>query len=297
MPSVNISAFVITLNEEHNIEYCLRSVRPWCDEVIVVDLESDDRTREIAERYADVFVRHERIADFGLARQAGLDHATGDWILSIDADEVVTPGLARWIREFIESDPDYDVARIPRINVFLGRRLRSTPWWPGKPRLFRRGGVAITPELHSGIKPVPGARVAVLPRSSAISLWHFTRVSLESVAEKWNRYTTIEARRAIENGQGDPRMFELFSDALRELVVYVVKRGYRDGIGGLAYAMSRSYAKFLLAAKRWDQPRSGLRQARYDALREHILRGFGDDGRPLTPREAVMRTIGEETRA
>ena len=90
-----ISAVIMTLNEEHNVEFALRSVRPWCDEVIVVDMMSDDRTQEIARRYVDQLLTHERVGFVEPARVQGFAAATGDWIINIDADEVVSPGLAR----------------------------------------------------------------------------------------------------------------------------------------------------------------------------------------------------------
>ena len=102
MANTRITAAVLTLNEELNIEFCLRSVSTWCDEIIVVDMLSDDGTREIARLYTDLVLDHPRIVDFGLARQLGVDRSTSDWILSIDADEVVTPELAKWVRKFIE---------------------------------------------------------------------------------------------------------------------------------------------------------------------------------------------------
>jgi hypothetical protein len=208
------------------------------------------------------------------------ERATGDWILSIDADEVVTPELASWIRDFVDSDPAYEMALIPRVNVFLGRWLRSTPWWPGKPRLFRKGATVATTELHHPIRPRPGVRVATLPKRPEISLWHFTRYSLEEIMSKTNHYTSIEARHAIAQGKGDPTALELFWRAGRELAVYVAKRGYRDGLGGLAYAFDRAYYRFLMQAKRWDIPRASRRRARYDRWRERILSGFPEGGRP-----------------
>jgi len=279
MAPARIAGAILTRNEEANLEYALRSLYTWCDEVIVVDMRSTDSTREIARRYTDTVLDHEQIADFGLARQAAVDAATSEWILSIDADEVVTPGLARWIRDFIDSDPPYDVALIPRCNVFLGRWLRSTPWWPGKPRLFRKGKLTVTADLHAGLLPDPGARIARLPRQPETSLWHFTRLSLEDIAAKTNRYTSLEAATALRSGRGDPRGIELFWRAGRELAVYVAKRGYRDGLGGLAYAIDRAYYRFLLQAKRWDMPRVAARQQRYDVWRNRILRGFPNEGR------------------
>jgi glycosyltransferase involved in cell wall biosynthesis len=268
------------MNEELNIEYCLRSLHTWCDELIVVDMKSDDATQAIARRYTDKILEHERIVDFGLARQVGVDNAASEWVLSIDADEVVTPELAAWIRNFVDSDPPYDVALIPRVNVFLGRWLRSTPWWPGKPRLFRKGKLTVTADLHFGLAPNPGARIARLPKQPELSLWHFTRLSLEDIAAKTNRYTTIEATTALERGAGDPSASQLLWRSFREIGVYVAKRGYRDGIGGFAYALDRAYYRFLLQAKRWDLQRAPQRRARYNAWRERILSGFDDSGYP-----------------
>lgn len=275
-----ITGAILALNEERNIEYCLRSMYTWCDEIIVVDMFSDDQTPQIARRYTDLVLQHQRIADFGAARQLFVDHATSDWILSLDADEVVTPELAKWIRNFVDSDPPYDVAMIPRANVFLGRWLRSTPWWPGKPRLFRKDGIKVTTDLHHGLVPVAGARIATLPKKPEISLWHFAQLSLEDVISKTNRYTTIEANGALAMGRGQPRPMEIFWRSFRELGIYVAKRGYRDGLDGLAYALDRAYYQFVKQAKRWDIPRAAKRRAHYDRWRERILTGFPESGKP-----------------
>ena len=275
-----ITGAILALNEERNIEYCLRSMYTWCDEIIVVDMYSDDKTPEVARRYTDLVLQHPRIPDFGAARQMFVDHATGDWILSLDADEVVTPELAKWIRNFVDSDPPYDVAMIPRANVFLGRWLRSTPWWPGKPRLFRKEGIEVTTDLHHGLVPAAGARVATLPKKPEVSLWHFAQLSLEDVISKTNRYTTIEATGALAMGRGQPTPKEIFWRSFRELGIYVAKRGYRDGLDGLAYALDRAYYQFVKQAKRWDIPRAAKRRAHYDRWRERILTGFPEGGKP-----------------
>ena len=275
---MRISAVVMTLNEERNIEFCLRSLRSWCDEIVVVDMFSEDATTQIAARYADVVLTHERLASFDLGRERGVEAASGDWILSIDADEVVTPALARWIRQFVDSPSSYDLALIPRVNVFLGRRLHSTPWWPGKPRLFRAGAVKVTGDLHHGLVPT-SKRVARLPRKSELSIWHFSRLDLEQLSAKTNSYSSTLARQAIAAGRGDPSWTEVFASPLRELGKYVLRRGYRDGRSGLAYVVDRAHYRFMTQVKRWDETQKPTRQARYDEWRESILRGFPDGGR------------------
>jgi glycosyltransferase involved in cell wall biosynthesis len=277
-----ISAVVMTLNEERNIEYCLRSVRTWCDEIVVLDMFSDDATPEIARRYADVFLTHERIESFDAGRKKAFDSASGDWIFSLDADEVATPELAEWITSFVESDPDYDVALIPRANVFLGRWIRSSGWWPGKSRLFRRGAIEVSAKLHRGLVPREGARIARLPRSPKLALWHFTRLSVATMVDKTNRYTTIEARQALAEGRAKVSAFQLIYQPLATFAVFLRRRGYRDGMAGLAWVVDRAYYRWLSLVKRWDESEVDKRPAEYDRQREEIVSRFAPAGPPIT---------------
>src|SRR5450759_4249900 len=93
--TVSISVVINTLNEEANIAYALRSVRTWVDEIVVVDMHSDDRTREVAETYGARVYLHDRVGYVEPARRFALAKATGDWILILDADELIPPRLAR----------------------------------------------------------------------------------------------------------------------------------------------------------------------------------------------------------
>jgi glycosyltransferase involved in cell wall biosynthesis len=288
MPHARVSAVVNTLNEAHNIDFCLRSLRPWVDELIVVDMRSDDRTQEIARRYADMLLEHERVGFVEPARAKGLAAATGDWVMIVDADEVVTPKLAAWIRSFVDSDPTEGLVRIPRANVFLGQWLKSTRWWPGKPRLFRRDVMETSDEIHKGLKIKPGTRTATVPKDPDLSLWHFTRQSLATLTEKTNHYTTIEARQAVAAGKGDPRVSRALLAALGSLGKYLVRGVRRDGIAGFAYAMDRAYYKWLVQMKRWDEPRAATRQQAYDEWRDKILAGF--DGWDATAKTTETHT-------
>ena len=290
-----VSAVVNTLNEAHNIEFCLRSVRPWCDEVVVVDMLSDDNTQELARKYADVVLEHERVGFVEPARAKGIEATTGDWILVLDADEVVTPQLASWIRDFVDSDPPYDLVRLPRANVYLGRWLRSTNWYPGKPRLFRRGVITASADIHHGLNMAEGTRVALIPPDPGLSLWHFTRLSLSTLTTKTNHYTTIEADQANAAGRGDPHAWEPLASAVVPLAKYVARRGYRDGTAGLVYAFNQAYYKFLVQAKRWDQARAPQREARYDEWRTKIIDGYADWG-TRTPGAAKVATNATDGR-
>jgi (heptosyl)LPS beta-1,4-glucosyltransferase len=279
MQASSISAVVMTLNEKHNIEYCLRSIRPWADEVIVADMFSDDGTPEIARPYADRIINVERVEAFDAARKNAFETASGEWILSIDADEVITPQLADWIVKFVRSDPEFDVVLIPRANVFLGTWVRTSHWWPGKPRLFRKNALEVSAKLHHGLVPKPGARITKIPPDPDRSMWHFTFLSIHNMVDKTNRYTTIEAQQALEAGKGRPGVRELIMGPLSTIGVFILRRGYRDGMAGLAWIVDRMYYRFLASMKRWDQMQSPHRQAQYDEMRDKILSGFENGGR------------------
>jgi (heptosyl)LPS beta-1,4-glucosyltransferase len=293
-----VSAVIITLNEERNLPFCLRSLRPWVDEIVLVDMMSDDRTVEVARPFVDRILEHERIPDFDAARAVGVDAARNEWILSIDADELVTPELAGWIASFVAGEPPFEVARLPRVNIFLGRWIPSSNWWPGLPRLFRRDALTISGELHRGLRPVRGARIKLLPKDPQLSLWHFSNLSLEALTEKTNRYTTIEARQSIARGRPVPRPHQLFGRALRGFwTEYVRRRGYRDGMPGLVYALNQLFYRYLSVAKRWDERHRPARLERYDRMRERILAGFADGGGAAPPEDGPSAVAAGDVEA
>jgi hypothetical protein len=158
--------------------------------------------------------------------------------------------------------------------VFLGQWLKSTRWWPGKPRLFRREVMETSDEIQRGLIIKAGTPKANVPKDPDLSLWHFTRQSLTALTEKTNHYTSIEARQQIAAGKKDPRVSRALFAALRSLGKYIVRGVYRDGIAGFAYAMDRAYYKWLVQMKRWDEPRAPKRQQEYDEWRDRILAGF-----------------------
>ncbi len=107
MPRERISAVIITKNEEGNIERCLKSLK-WVDEIVVIDGESDDRTVELAKAYGAKVITHKFEGDFGLERNLGNQHATGDWVLALDADEVMPKETADAIKKMLQKGTDAD---------------------------------------------------------------------------------------------------------------------------------------------------------------------------------------------
>ena len=133
-----LSVALITRNEAANLPRTLASVR-WANEIVVVDSGSTDATLDLA-RDAGARVFEEPWKGFAAQKNSAIAHATGDWILSLDADEEVSPELAQEIRTLLAGEPGFSAYRIPRLNHFLGCPLRHGGYWPDpKLRLFRRG--------------------------------------------------------------------------------------------------------------------------------------------------------------
>ena len=161
-----LSAIIITRNEAKNIAACLESVA-FCDERIVVDAGSSDETVAIAESHGAAVTTHEW-AGFGPQKNVALSLARGDWVLSIDADERVSPPLAAEIRAAIAS-PHADGYEMPRLSTFLGRAMRHSGWYPDYVlRLFRRENARFTDDLVHERVDCRGRIARLTPRCSAV---------------------------------------------------------------------------------------------------------------------------------
>ncbi len=230
MREPRLSVLVVAKNEAHNLADCLMAVG-WADErVVVVDPSSRDATREIAEREADVVVVHP-FDDFASQRNRALVAASGDWVLSVDADERATPALADEVRRMI-ADPahSYRGFRVPIRSVILGRRFGFSGTQHDLPlRLFRRdcgrwtGLVHETVELNGPVGTLQSA------------LGHHTLPNVQVFLDKLDQYTTLEARSMLDS----QRPFRTSDVALRPLwtffKLFVVKQGFRDGVEGFMF--------------------------------------------------------------
>lgn len=258
---MNISVTIITLNEEDRLGDALDSVA-WADEIVVVDAGSTDRTVEIARQYTDrVIVR----AWPGYAAQKNFadSQASGDWILSIDADERVSPELRHTIEELRHYGPRHDGYRLARRAWYMGRWIRHCGWYPDyQLRLYRRDRACWTGEyVHESVR-VDGS-VGTLSGD----LWHLTRRSVGEHHEVLGRYTTLAAEQESLRGKRATLTRLLIQPLLTFLRSYVLKQGFRDGIPGLVISSFAAYYVFLKYAKLWEK--------------QHLPRGWG---KPQTAR-------------
>ncbi len=246
-----LTVVTLTLNEERNIGDCLETVR-WADQRIVVDSGSTDGTLSIARKFTDDILQIEW-KGYGNARNIALDHASGDWILWLDADERVPRELAEEIRQTIAADPPelagLDVARRA---FFLGKWIRHCGWYPGRiVRLFRRGKATFSEtKVHEQLM-LDGV-VGHLRND----LLHYTDGDLDHYFRKFNAYTSL----AAEDLHGAGRSAGLADLVLRPpfmfVKMYLFRLGFLDGIHGLILCVVSSAYVFVKYAKLWDLARS-----------------------------------------
>jgi len=217
-------------DEEQRLPAALASVA-FCDQVVVVDSGSTDRTVEIA-RQAGALVLENPWPGYGAQRNVAIDHASSDWVLEVDADETITPELQREIRRFLDHPPaGYDVAGLPQFHRFLGGELRASVKYPGyRTRLFRRGAYRHDEgrAVHEGIWPTGSVWPFEHEMSHELAgSWH------EALTDTWN-YSRLEASKLPPPPSGaDVVKGALVRPALKFLYRLFVDGGWRDGWRGV----------------------------------------------------------------
>jgi glycosyltransferase involved in cell wall biosynthesis len=245
---VDVSVVIISKNEEDNIADALESVH-WVKDVVVVDSGSSDKTIEIAKRYTDR-VTTRTWEGYGAQKNYATGLAAHDWVLSLDADERVSPELAEEIQSLMQSSqPPMQGYRIPRTTRYLGRWIRSTDWYPDRPlRLYnRRVAQWSTPHVHESIR-IDG-RIGTL-RSE---LYHHSYRDLSDQISRMNRYTDLSATQMMTDGQRAQWFDLLGHPPLVFLRNYVWRRGFQDGLPGLIISLMNSYYVFCKYAKLWER--------------------------------------------
>jgi glycosyltransferase involved in cell wall biosynthesis len=248
---LSLSVVIITLNEEANLARTLKSVA-WADEILVLDSGSIDRTREIAESFhAKVFT--ESWKGFAAQKNSALQKATGDWILSLDADEEVDPALGEEIRGTLAGNPTVTGFWIPRKNFFLGRWIRHGGFYPDpKLRLFRRGAGAFESRLvHEDI------RIDGPTASLKNPLLHHAYPTLDGYLEHMNHYSSLGAEMAAT---ARPAGFSVIDIVIRPRLTffynYLLRGGFLDGREGLLLHLYHANYVSWKYAKAWERSRS-----------------------------------------
>ena len=241
---MKISATIITANEERNVARAIESLR-CCDEIVVVDSGSTDRTAEIA---AKLGARVIESPWSGYARQKNFaaEHAANDWILSIDADEALSESLEGEIWHIKKNGANCDAYTMPRLAQYLGRWILHSGWYPDrKVRLYdRRKARWVGEYVHESVE-VAG-RIGHLHSD----LLHFTCESLSEHIKTMDRYTTLAAAQLVSRRQKIGTVRHLLMDpAWTFCRTYFLQRGFSDGLEGLTIAYMAALYNFLKYSK------------------------------------------------
>lgn len=246
---MSLSVIIITKNESHAIGRCLESVS-WADEIVVADSGSTDDTVNICKAFgARVLVTD--WPGFGPQKNRALDLATCDWVLSLDADEIVTPELQQEMLDAMSRD-SADAWSFPRSSSYCGRFMKHGGWWPDRIiRLFRRGkGRFSGDRVHERL--IVEGRVGTL----ASPLIHFAFSDLEEVLQKIDRYSTAGALSMAEKGRHASLSGAVLRGSWSFFRTYVLKAGFLDGREGFMLAVSNAegtyyrYLKLMLLGKK-----------------------------------------------
>ncbi|MDD5409895.1 MAG: glycosyltransferase family 2 protein [Methylobacter sp.] len=236
------SVIIITKNEASHIGRCLESVS-WADEIIVLDSGSQDDTVSICRQYTDK-VYETDWPGFGVQKQRALDKAKGDWVLSIDADEMVTAELRAEIEKALQQE-QFHGYEIPRLSSYCGRQIRHGGWWPDHVlRLFRRDCGRFTDS-------VVHERIIVQGQISQLSapLLHDAFVNLDEVLQKVNCYSSLGAEKLYQKGIRSSLSKAIFKALWTFMRTYFLKLAIIDGRQGLMLSISNAEGTYYKYAK------------------------------------------------
>ncbi|MFH1782713.1 MAG: glycosyltransferase family 2 protein [Candidatus Omnitrophota bacterium] len=242
-----LSVVTIAYNEEHRIEGCLKSTQDWADEHIIVDDYSTDRTIEVAREYTDKIFKRKMEVE-GVHRNWMGQKAKNEWVLSLDADEIVTEELKKEIKDTISRDTEFSAYSIPRRTYIGDYWVRYGGWYPaGKLRLFKKSKFRYE-ETNVHPKIILDGKCGHLTKD----IVHFGHSDFSNLFYVLNKQTSLEAekwfneKRKIGVGKMLWKAFDRFFRA------YVRKKGYKDGVIGFIIAVNGALYQFFSYAKYWE---------------------------------------------
>jgi glycosyltransferase involved in cell wall biosynthesis len=243
-----LSVILITRNEESNLDDCLASLEGVAQQIVVVDSNSTDRTLEIANNYGALMAYPTDWPGFGPQKNRALDLATGDWVLSLDADERLTPALKSEILTAMNHSAHVDCFAIPRLSWYCGRFIRHSGWSPDYvERLFKRGTARFSDDLvHERL--IPNGTVAKLKNP----MLHYSFMNYAQVLDKLNRYSSASAEQAFLRGKKSNPAKAVLHGMWAFIRTYILRAGFLDGPQGFALAVSNAHGTYYRYMKLWQ---------------------------------------------
>lgn len=248
-----ISVVVSAYNEENNIEDCLKSAKSVADEIILVDNNSSDKTIQLAKKYTEkIYSKPNDPVMLNTNKNYGFSKATGDWIISLDADERITTDLAKEIRLAINDKQltKFKGFEIPRKNIIFGKWIQNSIWWPDYNLRIFRNGFGKFPQKHVHEKVVVSGKISKLKSP----LIHYNYQTVSQYIKKLNdTYTESETENFIKSGKNIFWYDSIRWPANDFLKTFFFEKGYRDGFHGLILSLLQSFYSFVFFAKVWEK--------------------------------------------
>jgi glycosyltransferase involved in cell wall biosynthesis len=238
---VQISAVIITLNEEKKIEQCIRSLQRVADEIIVVDSFSIDSTESICKNLGVRFIQNV-FTGYRDQKNFAVSQAAYDIVLSLDADEILSPELESSILN-VKNNWTFDAYRVSRLNNYCGQWIYHSSWYPEwKVRLFDRkkclwGGL----NVHETIQINKGVRTGSLKGD----LLHWSISNYHQHLDKINQFTSIAAKEYYRLGKRSKIFKILFNPSWKFFRAYILRLGFLDGFNGFVICSFSAYSSFL----------------------------------------------------
>ena len=246
-----ISGVINTYNNDDVLERCLQSLKD-CDEIVVCDMHSTDRTIEIAQKYGCKIVYHENVGHCDPARNFAIGSASSDYVIILDADEYASKDLINNLRKYLESSPNPpEGVKIFYRNAILGKVLNSYSK-RGIMRCFKKGHVHYEPIIHSA--PEVDGRIEYLDDGENSNITHDMVTDITEHQAKWNQYTAYEVKEKFTARNKKFKLSSLIFRPVGEFIkLYFLKKGYTDGIHGYVFAILGAHYKFMCLAKLWEK--------------------------------------------
>lgn len=247
-----ISAVLCVVEEELSLlPRALASIKSLAEDIVVIDMSETGIPKELKKEFGLRVYQKPRAHYVEQVRNYGLSKVTGDWIIIIDPDEVISLSLSKSLRKIVEK-PEADYFRLPRKNITFGKWIMHSRWWPDyNIRFFRRGFVSWNEIIHA--VPITKGVGKDLPDKESYAILHENYISLEQYLQRMGRYTNAQANELVKSNYKF-----IWKDLVKKptgefLSRYFLGEGYKDGVHGLALAGLQAFSEFVLYLKVWEK--------------------------------------------
>lgn len=235
-------------NSDHDFENTLKSVS-FADELIVVDMHSSDLTTKVAGKYTNKIFQYKDVGYVEPARNFAISKAKSEWVLIVDADEVIPKALQKRLEALASGDATADAYFIPRKNIVFKRWYEHAGWWPDyQLRLFKKNVITWSDEIHS--QPRIKGTVDYLAKREDYAIVHYNYQSVEQFVSRLNRYTTFEAKQREQKNITGGSVIDAFNAELMSRLF--LHNGIEAGVHGVGISLLQSFYEVIVVLKQWE---------------------------------------------